>query len=185
VGHRLLTSLVIIAIGSLTTAEVMAADETVLDQLTATANNGCLSGNELKLIASASGNLSFVKTDGMTASVVIIKSPGAGTLIDDNLRLYFNRDIQACLKPYTDRIIDYILEQAHKPDQSAPLPHDNTFVGSVPLGMAQGSDNTVVNGADTNGSVSSSVAIGSHACASDRSVAIGSHAGAGACAKRE
>jgi NADH:ubiquinone oxidoreductase subunit 6 (subunit J) len=66
-------------------------------------------------------------------------------------------------------------------------PHDDTFVGSAPPGLAQGSDNTVVNDADLNGNVihNKTEAIGSHACAGANSVAIGSHAGAGACPKRD
>jgi hypothetical protein len=67
--------------------------------------------------------------------------------------------------------------------QSALPPHDNTFVGTVPPGLAAGSDNTVVNDADQNGNVihSKTEAIGSHACAQDGSIAIGSHANAGSC----
>ena len=66
-------------------------------------------------------------------------------------------------------------------------PHDNTFVGAVPPGLAQGSNNTVVMPTDGSTSVimnRGGTAIGAGACADSTSIAIGSGANAGACARR-
>ena len=66
---------------------------------------------------------------------------------------------------------------------ASATPHDNTIIGHAPTAVMLGSDNTVVNDADSNGNVihNNTDAIGSHACALGGAVAIGSHANAGGC----
>jgi hypothetical protein len=68
--------------------------------------------------------------------------------------------------------------------QHSEGPHDNTFAGQVPPGVAenlsQGHDNTYAGATDSNEKAiynKGGTAIGSHACAGPTDVVIGSHAG--------
>lgn len=94
-------------------------DQTVVDKLTRAAYNGCLVGSQYLLKAEAGGSVTFsnMKKPGGQADVTVDGRFGKGAVghFNEKVRDTAERRTVNCLKPYTDKIFDYILVKSELP----------------------------------------------------------------------
>jgi hypothetical protein len=93
-----------------------APNQTVLDQLTAAANNACLNGSEFTLKADAGGNVTLenITKPGAAGKLNVDARKGKGAVLyfNEQIKERIDEKVMTCMQHYTDQIFDYILKNS-------------------------------------------------------------------------
>jgi hypothetical protein len=118
-----------------------AVDQATLDRLVDYAKQGCLSGSQFDFNADVNGNVTLKNllkpgAEGK-ASVNVRNSAGATAIFEQQVRVVADQQVRDCMKPYIDRIFQFILGSTPRdsrslPSSSAlPSPYDAEIVASI------------------------------------------------------
>jgi hypothetical protein len=116
--------------------EAHAASQQTLDRLVDYAKQACLVGTQFDLHADENGNLSFKNLlkpgEEVKIDANVRQSTGASAIINDQLRIMADKQIQECMTPFIERIMEAMLGPSGQ-----ALPESTPYHLVIPKGKVE------------------------------------------------